>query len=265
VSTIDGGTSTLLSIDGGAAPSTSYGLPTDGGSADTTSFSNSVDGGDVAGAVISSPVFSDSIDGGAADTTTFSDSIDGGVTITNSDMSVIDMSLGEPVVGETQTSYEQRVRCLFWEYTTATSGGLYVSMFQTQSRVIGVNTNGFLYELSSGFQDTGSVNINTTQELTQFNGGSPSRIKQWIRHVATLEGMTSSTVLNTAVTIDRKGSSFKNKDWQLVESETKELVRHIKINAQSRTLKVTITSTDSSEWIIYNMALLYEVGAEILG
>ena len=87
---------------------------------------------------------------------------------------VIDLQLGEPVLDEPLTSYEQHVRCLKW------AGQDYVSVQYTQSGLVGARSTGIFWTLDSGYSDYGATAITKQWFSPLLDGGAPANPKSWM-------------------------------------------------------------------------------------
>ncbi len=66
---------------------------------------------------------------------------------------VLDMKLGEPVLNEPQTSFEQRVRCLYWVLKDAPDNDWFTGTYLSRNNVIGVLSTGELCKQETGNND----------------------------------------------------------------------------------------------------------------
>ena len=96
----------------------------------------------------------------------------------NSDAYVLDMRQGEPLPGEPEPSYEQRVRCLRWQI--ASGSAWFVHMYRRLGQTVGIVSTGKLYATESGNNDLASVAIAGRWRSPDFHAGLPTVNKQWL-------------------------------------------------------------------------------------
>ena len=66
---------------------------------------------------------------------------------------VFDFKLGEPILGEQQTSFEQRVRAVIWTIFEPNDNDWFTHSYQRQENVIGVTSSGRIYKLEEKRSD----------------------------------------------------------------------------------------------------------------
>jgi hypothetical protein len=283
----------------------------DGGDATTSSWTS---------VTVNGQVLNDPIDGGAADTTNYAFAIDSGQSPTNQSLAVLDFQLGEPLLGESQNSFERRVRNIRWDFTTFDDNVAYNNLYEIEGKIIAVLPSGKLYEMENGNKDLASFNIPTGLTLPILTIGFQERLKQWQRVTSRVKGIspaaqTSGTLkqntkyiitnyvsdddftnvgaasnatnveftTTTAVTptkwtngsslviipqltmtynLNRADANTGSDNWDMYGSGL--ISNYTRFNRRSEDIKIMIDSDNDQEWVLYNLAIMFEIGAEIL-
>jgi hypothetical protein len=93
---------------------------------------------------------------------------------------VLDLSLGEPLRGEAQPNFEQRVRLAIWKINEPTTNAWFSSMYRRKEGVVGITKEGKAYSFLNGKNDLETILIDATYESMEFNGGVQAVNKHWI-------------------------------------------------------------------------------------
>lgn len=102
-----------------------------------------------------------------------------GATTFNDICIALDFKLGEPVLGEPQPSFEQRVRCLYWTIKDAFSNDWFVNLYKVRGGVIGLLTGGTTWNFNTDNDDLDTHAVESYWKTPAFLGGSEGVNKQW--------------------------------------------------------------------------------------
>ncbi len=187
----------------------------------------------------------------------------------NSNIAIIDFALGEPAQNEPQSSFEQRVRCLYWHF--GGEADMFNDMYQTPSGAIGLKGDGFLYLTESGYLDltdhSDVNNILTEWQSPVFNGGSQELIKQWFSLSGRLlRPVSTNPALVVKVYLNRSTTAYGTQaTWTMTgASPAKQVSKQREVYTISEAISIELTSTDALNWVLYNLVLGYDIGAEII-
>ena len=182
----------------------------------------------------------------------------------NEHMAVLDFGLGEPVMGEPQPSYEQRVRCLYWVIDSA-ADDWFSGIYQKSGSTIGILPTGFMYTRESTNLDLVTEEILTLWELPTFTGAAAENLKQWYWVTAKMQSQATGTPqLTIAYRLDRVETDTGTGTWSLVDTVVNQISETLNLYRQSNTIKLRITSSDVYEWVIYSLHIKFDIGAELI-
>ena len=99
-----------------------------------------------------------------------------GSSTTNNYTVVLDFQLGEPLITESQPTYDPTVRPLLWDGTD------FICVFRKRNRVLGVRSGGTVWRLENGNDDYGSTAIESYWESPDFTMGLPAKSKLFLYH-----------------------------------------------------------------------------------
>lgn len=97
----------------------------------------------------------------------------------NSHAVIVDFNLGEPLPGESEESFEKRVRCLWWSIKDPSTNPWFTGIYQTDGAVVGILAVGTTWTLENGKNDLDIIPILETFQLPHFDAGAPGNIKNW--------------------------------------------------------------------------------------
>jgi len=133
----------------------------------------------------------------------------------NDTIAVIDMSAGEPVPGEPQESFERRVRVWVWKVNAPATNAWFAHAYIRLGGITGVQTAGNLYTMDSGNSDLGTIAIDAYWFSPAFNGGTPTRIKQWFQDMYRTYAV-GDWPLTVDIYTDRDSNSIETFTYQQV-------------------------------------------------
>jgi len=93
---------------------------------------------------------------------------------------VIDLFLGEPIVGEQEKSFERKVRLSEWKIYEPSTNNWYRTLHARSGGVVGITSDGNRYTFLNGRNDLDSIIVDAEYESLDFNGGAQTNLKCWI-------------------------------------------------------------------------------------
>lgn len=93
----------------------------------------------------------------------------------------VDMQGGEPGLDEGQNTFENHTRPLWWTIKEPAANAWFVDLYQNGDTVVGVLASGKTYTYGSGDNDLDTLAVESYWDEPDFDGGDPSRIKNFRR------------------------------------------------------------------------------------
>lgn len=190
----------------------------------------------------------------------------------------IDFKLGEPVPGEQQPSFEQRVRCLDWRLYDPDNNDWFAHMYKVRGNVRGITEAGKTWNFLSGTDDLDAYAIETYWKSPIFLGGAVGVHKQFMALAARVlpQGtwtITVSLYINrseTAIstfTIDQYDSNYGIWDtaiWGTSLWASTQLIKGIKdVDLYADAFQWQVSNVNKDEpFEVANQNLTYMIGAE---
>lgn len=134
-----------------------------------------------------------------------------GASTANDLFVIADFQLGEPIIGELPSQFDNHVRLLKWD------GIDYVSIWQTLGQVKGVRSSGKIYDLENGDDDFGSTAIEANYYTPIFTMAAPTISKQWMTTL--LRGqVTGGWNVDVTIYLDRSENAEKTWSFSLTSA-----------------------------------------------
>lgn len=87
-------------------------------------------------------------------------------TYINDQCVCVDFKLGEPIIGEAQNEFEQRVRLLHWKIDSPNLNPWFVCVYKRQNAVLGLTQTGRIFTVNSGNFDLSSISTTAITGIT---------------------------------------------------------------------------------------------------
>ena len=190
----------------------------------------------------------------------------------------IDFKLGEPVPGEPQSSFEQRVRPLYWCIADPDDNDWFIHMYRVRGNMRGVTSTGKTWNFLTDNDDLDTHAVDATWKSAIFLGGAEGVNKQFgLLIIRALPKGDHSVTCN--LYIDRAGAVEKTFDFDQFESgygiwgtslwgtgvwaSTKLVKGTNDIDLYADSIQWEIENSNSDEpFEMANMNLNYLIGAE---
>jgi hypothetical protein len=98
----------------------------------------------------------------------------------NDNCVVVDMKLGEPIIGEEQTSYEQRVRLLHWQIDDPDNNDWFRGGYNVQGDIFGITKTGKVWDIFGDDDDLDAHKVVGRWKSPVFLAGGEDFAKQFM-------------------------------------------------------------------------------------
>ena len=190
----------------------------------------------------------------------------------------LDFKLGEPVMGENQNGFEQRVRCLYWQIVTPADNDWFIHAYQVRGKIQGMISTGTIWNFLTDDDDLDSLAVEGSWKSSIFLGGGEGVNKQFEQ--LTIRSLPKGTfTVTTNIFINRATSAEKTFTydqyvsgygiwgtavWDTGVWASTQLVKGINdVDLYADAIQWEVTNVNTDEpFEMANMSLKYLIGAE---